>query len=194
VTGAGRTAEELEHAFPGTPVVVSGGANVVDTVPPAPALVVATPGAEPRADAGYAAAVLLDGWALLGRPSLRAAEEALRRWLNAAALVRPGSSGGAVTVVAEDGEAARRVARSAVAIYLDVVGPLDPTITMPADGPISDDVLNRFAMAGTPDQVAEQARALFDAGARRVEFGSPHGLTAEEGIRLLGERVLPRLR
>jgi primosomal protein N' (replication factor Y) len=103
VTGAGRTAEELGHAFPGTPVVVSGGATVVDTVPPAPALVVATPGAEPRADAGYAAAVLLDGWALLGRPSLRAAEEALRRWLNAAALVRPGISGGAVTVVAEAG-------------------------------------------------------------------------------------------
>jgi primosomal protein N' (replication factor Y) len=70
-------------------------------VPRAPALVVATPGAEPRADGGYAAAVLLDGWVLLGRPSLRAAEEALRRWLNAAALVRPGASGGAVTVVAE---------------------------------------------------------------------------------------------
>jgi primosomal protein N' (replication factor Y) len=103
VTGAGRTAEELGHAFPGTPVVVSGGAAVADTVPPAAALVVATPGAEPRADGGYAAAVLLDGWALLGRPSLRAAEEALRRWLNAAALVRPGTSGGAVIVVAEAG-------------------------------------------------------------------------------------------
>jgi hypothetical protein len=58
VTGAGRTAEELGRAFPGTPVVVSGGAAVVETVPPAPALVVATPGAEPRADGGYAAAVL----------------------------------------------------------------------------------------------------------------------------------------
>jgi primosomal protein N' (replication factor Y) len=84
-------------------VVVSGGAAVVETVPPAPALVVATPGAEPRADGGYAAAVLLDGWVLLARPSLRAAEEGLRRWLNAAALVRPGASGGAVTVVAEAG-------------------------------------------------------------------------------------------
>jgi primosomal protein N' (replication factor Y) len=101
VTGAGRTAEELGRTFPGTPVVVSGGASVVEMVPSAPALVVATPGAEPRADDGYAAAVLLDGWVLLGRPSLRAAEEALRRWLNAAALVRPGASGGAVTVVAE---------------------------------------------------------------------------------------------
>jgi primosomal protein N' (replication factor Y) len=103
VTGAGRTAEELGHAFPGTPVVVSGGATVIEAVPSAPALVVATPGAEPRAEGGYAAAVLLDGWVLLGRASLRAAEEALRRWLNAAALVRPGASGGAVTVVAEAG-------------------------------------------------------------------------------------------
>jgi len=103
VTGAGRTAEELGRAFPGTPVVVSGGATVVAAMPASPALVVATPGAEPRADGGYAAAVLLDGWVLLGRPSLRAAEEALRRWLNAAALVRPGASGGAVAVVAEAG-------------------------------------------------------------------------------------------
>jgi primosomal protein N' (replication factor Y) (superfamily II helicase) len=103
VTGAGRTAEELGRAFPGIPVVVSRGTTVVAAVPASPALVVATPGAEPRADGGYAAAVLLDGWVLLGRPSLRAAEEALRRWLNAAALVRPGASGGAVAVVAEAG-------------------------------------------------------------------------------------------
>jgi 5,10-methylenetetrahydromethanopterin reductase len=100
---------------------------------------------------------------------------------------------GAVTVVAEDGEAARRLARSAVAMYLDVVGRLDPTTTVPASGTISDDVLDRFAMAGTPDQVVDQAKGLFEAGARRVEFGSPHGLTEEEGIRLLGERVVPRL-
>jgi primosomal protein N' (replication factor Y) len=44
---------------------------------------------------------LLDGWVLLGRPSLRAGEEALRRWLNAASLVRPGPAGGEVIVVAE---------------------------------------------------------------------------------------------
>ena len=54
--------------------------------PGQPALVIATPGAEPLAD--YAAALLLDGWALLSRPSLRAGEETLRRWLGAAALVR----------------------------------------------------------------------------------------------------------
>jgi primosomal protein N' (replication factor Y) len=103
VTGAGRTAEELGHAFPGVPVLTSGGDTVLPAVPARPALVVATPGAEPAAAGGYAAALLLDGWALLGRPSLRAAEEALRRWLNAAALVRPGPAGGTVTVVAEAG-------------------------------------------------------------------------------------------
>ena len=39
----------------------------LDVSPARPALVVATPGAEPVADGGYAAALLLDGWALLGR-------------------------------------------------------------------------------------------------------------------------------
>ena len=101
VTGAGRTAEELSRAFPGVPLITSGGAAMIPTVPGSPALVVATPGAEPRAAGGYAAAMLLDGWMLLGRPSLRAAEETLRRWMNAAALVRAGPAGGRVVVVAD---------------------------------------------------------------------------------------------
>jgi len=101
VAGSRRTAEELARAFPGTRVVVSGGTATVGSVPPAPALVVATPGAEPLVDGGYAAAVLLDGWVLLGRASLAAAQEALRRWMNAAALVAPGSAGGTVILVAE---------------------------------------------------------------------------------------------
>jgi primosomal protein N' (replication factor Y) (superfamily II helicase) len=86
VTGAARTAEELGRAFPGFTVRTSGGDQVLASVPGQPALVIATPGAEPLAD--YAAALLLDGWALLSRPSLRAGEETLRRWLGAAALVR----------------------------------------------------------------------------------------------------------
>jgi len=104
VIGAGRTAEELGRAFPAASVRTSGGAEVIAEVGSEPAVIVATPGAEPRAAGGYAAAVLLDGWALLGRASLRASEEALRRWLNAAALVRPAgprADGGSVVVVAE---------------------------------------------------------------------------------------------
>jgi len=100
VTGARRTAEELARAFPGAQVCTSSGANVLAKAPEG-ALVIATPGAEPPADGGYTAAVLLDGWALLGRPSLRAGEEALRRWMNAAALVRPGPVGGKVVLMAD---------------------------------------------------------------------------------------------
>ena len=101
VVGARRTAEELGRAFPAVPVRTSGRDGVLAAVPAAPALVVSTPGAEPVAEGGYAAALLLDAWALLNRPDLRAGEEALRRWLGAAALVRPQEQGGRVVVVAE---------------------------------------------------------------------------------------------
>jgi primosomal protein N' (replication factor Y) len=78
-----------------------GGAPVQATVPAAAALVVATPGAEPRVEGGYGAALLLDGWALLSRPDLRVAEETLRRWLAAAAMVVPHGDGGRVVVAAD---------------------------------------------------------------------------------------------
>jgi primosomal protein N' (replication factor Y) len=98
VVGARRTAEELGRAFPGVPVRTSGSGDVVDAVGPEPALVIATPGAEPVADGGYAATLLLDGWALLDRAGLDAPVEALRRWLGAAALTRPAPAGGTVVL------------------------------------------------------------------------------------------------
>jgi len=119
---------------------------------------------------------------------------------------------GAVTVVDRDGALARAKARSEVAMYLAVVAELDPTVTIEpeliaeigmltargqhtaAGSLISDDLLDLFAFAGTPDQVAAQAQALIDAGASRVEFGTPHGLTDEDGIEMLGREVLPLLR
>jgi primosomal protein N' (replication factor Y) len=104
VIGARRTAEELGRAFPGVPLYTSGGRSsgggeVLPDIPPGRSLVIATPGAEPLAR--YGAALLLDAAALLGRPSLRAAEEALRRWMAAAAMVEPAADGGRVVVVAE---------------------------------------------------------------------------------------------
>ncbi|WP_432557749.1 primosomal protein N' [Granulicoccus sp. GXG6511] len=99
VVGAARTAEELGQAFRGTKVIQSAADRVVDTVGPEPALVIATPGAEPLADTGYAAAVLLDAELLLTRIDLRASEEAHRRWLNAIGLVRPGAEHGTVIAV-----------------------------------------------------------------------------------------------
>lgn len=103
VTGARRTAEELGRAFPGVPVRTSGREEMLAAVPGGAGLVVATPGAEPVADGGYGAVLLLDSWALLTRADLRAGEEALRRWLAAAALARPGPAGGRVVVVADGG-------------------------------------------------------------------------------------------
>lgn len=91
VVGARRTAEELGRAFPGAVVRTSGGDRVLAEVEAGPAVVVATPGAEPLAAGGYGAVLLLDGWALLSRAALRASEETLRRWMNAAALARPGA-------------------------------------------------------------------------------------------------------
>ncbi|WP_084265636.1 primosomal protein N' [Actinomadura macra] len=88
VVGAKRTAEELGRAFPGVQVRTSGREAILDEVGAERALVVSTPGAEPSAEGGYTAALLLDGWVLLGRPDLRAGEETLRRWMNAASLVR----------------------------------------------------------------------------------------------------------
>ncbi|MGZ4584281.1 MAG: primosomal protein N' [Mycobacterium sp.] len=101
VVGARRTAEELGRAFPGTAVVTSSGDGVVREVAAGPALVVATPGAEPVASGGYGAALLLDTWALLGRQDRGAAVDGLGRGLTAAALVRARGDGGVVLAVAE---------------------------------------------------------------------------------------------
>ena len=98
VVGARRTAEELGRAFPGVPVHTSGAGDVLASVSGKPSLVIATPGAEPVAEGGYAATLLLDAWASMDRPTLDASEEALRRWLGAAALTR-GASDGGVTVL-----------------------------------------------------------------------------------------------
>jgi 5,10-methylenetetrahydromethanopterin reductase len=99
-----------------------------------------------------------------------------------------------------------------VALYVDVVGALDPTTPAEpellerigalvaagrhddAGALLSDDVLARFAFAGTPAEVAAQAEAVLDAGALRVDFGTPHGIDERDGVDLLCREVLPRLR
>lgn len=101
VLGDARTAEEIGRALPGVQVRTSSGDRVLVSVRDEPAIVVATPGAEPFAQGGYAAVVLMDTWLLLARSDLRATEEAVRRWANAAALVRPGDHGGRVLAIGE---------------------------------------------------------------------------------------------
>ena len=98
VVGDRRTAEELGRTFPGVPVHTSAAGNVLSAVSAKPSLVIATPGAEPVAENGYAATLLLDAWASLDRPALDAAEEALRRWMAAGALTRSADQGGVVVL------------------------------------------------------------------------------------------------
>ncbi|GAA3584848.1 primosomal protein N' [Klugiella xanthotipulae] len=90
-SGSGRTAEELEKAFPGVRVLVSDSETIRQSVDSRPSIVVATRGAEPTAAGGYAAVILLDGERMLGRESLRTGEDCLRWWSNAVALARPGA-------------------------------------------------------------------------------------------------------
>jgi primosomal protein N' (replication factor Y) len=89
LAGAGRTADELGRAFREVPVIVATADQVREQVGPAPALVVATAGAEPRCPSGYRAVLLLDALAIVSREGLTAAEDAIRHWFTAAALARP---------------------------------------------------------------------------------------------------------
>ncbi len=104
---------------------------------------------------------------------------------------------GAVTVVDDDDAAARAHAREQVALYLPVVAGRDPTVDVDPSTPaaeIPDEVLDLFAFAGEPARIAEHAQRLFDAGADRVEFGTPHGIDETRGVELLATEVAPALR
>ncbi|EAR24410.1 primosome assembly protein PriA [marine actinobacterium PHSC20C1] len=90
-SGSARTADELGRAFPGFRVIIADGDHPVTTVSAEPSLVIATRGAEPVADGGYRAVLLLDGAGMLARESLRVAEDCLRWWSNAIALAADGA-------------------------------------------------------------------------------------------------------
>lgn len=119
---------------------------------------------------------------------------------------------GAVSVIDEDRALARWVARKAAALYLPIVARLDPTLQVDpgllsrlqapvkagdedaAARLIPDAILERFIFAGNPHDVISQCEALYEAGAQRIELGTPHGArAAATGIRLIGEEVLPAL-
>ena len=118
---------------------------------------------------------------------------------------------GAVTVVDQDRELARQIARMEVSLYLPVVASLDPTFEIEPElieriqhkfresdrrgtaELISDEILDRFAFSGNVNDILYQCNELFSAGADRIEFGTPHGQIQAEGIRLLGENVVPNL-
>lgn len=98
---------------------------------------------------------------------------------------------GCVTVVDEDGDRARELAQAVVEPYVEVVGHLDPTLELRPGAPAP---LDRFCIAGTPEDVAARVVELWEAGVDRVELGTPQGLTTTGGVELICDRVLPLLR
>ncbi|MET8870639.1 hypothetical protein [Nocardia sp. NPDC004604] len=171
VIGAARTAEELGRAFPGVPIRGSSGGAILDTVEPGPQVIVATVGAEPVLPGGYGVALLLDGWALLSRADLRAAEDTLRRWMSAAALVR---NHGQVIVMAEPSlptvQALLRWdpvghARAELASRAEVGFP--PAVRMAAIDGTSDSIAELLSAAKLPDSVDRLGPVPLPPGARK---------------------------
>jgi primosomal protein N' (replication factor Y) len=198
VVGARRTAEELGRAFPGVLVVTSGGDAMVASVPAEPAVVVSTPGAEPVAAGGYGAALLLDTWALLGRQDLRASEDALRRWMAAAALVRSRADGGVVAVVGESS-----IPTVQALIRWDPVGHaeaeldsraevgLPPAVHMAAIDGASDAVRAMIDTAELPDDAVLLGPVDLPPGARRPPGTPPEKVVNRMLVRVPRDAGLP---
>jgi len=87
--GIERSAEEISRAFPNFPVVISAGDVIKDRVDPKPSLVLATAGAQPQVEGGYAAVVILDGMRFFAHTDLRTQERARELFLETASLISP---------------------------------------------------------------------------------------------------------
>jgi primosomal protein N' (replication factor Y) len=87
--GTDRYAEEIGRAFPGQRVATSAGEHILESVPGEPLIVIATPGAQPRAIGGYAAVILLEGAVFFGEVDMRAQERARESFFYSASLLAP---------------------------------------------------------------------------------------------------------
>jgi len=99
--GAGRLAEQIGRMASGVVVTQSSATvGVVADLAVGSGIVVATPGALPAVKGGYGYLAIV-GARVSVNEGLGAEAQALRRWLNAAALVASRADGGAVAVVGE---------------------------------------------------------------------------------------------
>ncbi|WP_216897521.1 LLM class flavin-dependent oxidoreductase [Nocardia alni] len=114
-------------------------------------------------------------------------------------------------VVDEDGPAAEALARRMGAMYVEVVGHLDPTVSLDPDMMnrmrallaqddheaagrlVPVDLLRRFLVCGTPTQVVDHLLELEAAGVDKVYLGNPFGLEERRGLEVLAERIIPAL-
>jgi primosomal protein N' (replication factor Y) len=97
--GVERAAEEISRAFPKFPVIISAGDVIKDRIEHKPALVLATSGAQPEVEGGYAAVVILDGMRFFSHTDLRTQERARELFLETSSLI---SKNGTVLLVIDD--------------------------------------------------------------------------------------------
>ena len=97
--GIERAAEEISRAFPKFPVIISAGDVIKDRIEHKPALVLATSGAQPEVEGGYAAVVILDGMRFFSHTDLRTQERARELFLETSSLI---SKNGTVLLVIDD--------------------------------------------------------------------------------------------
>lgn len=90
--GAQRMGSDLGRAFPGTPVVVSASSTaIVRTLDSRSRIVIATPGAEPVVQQGYASVIVTEAHVLTFSERLDALDIALRRWFGTFAMAEAGA-------------------------------------------------------------------------------------------------------
>ena len=90
--GIERAAEEIARAFPNFPVVISAGDVIKDRIDRKPALILATSGAQPEVEGGYAAVVILDGIRFFAHTDLRTQERARELFFETSSLISPKGS------------------------------------------------------------------------------------------------------
>lgn len=87
--GIERAGEEISRAFAGVPIILSYGDVIKAAIVSRRAIVIATPGAAPKVDGGYAAVVLLEGLKFFAHSDLRAQERARELFFETAAMINP---------------------------------------------------------------------------------------------------------
>ncbi|WP_225210591.1 primosomal protein N' family DNA-binding protein [Brevibacterium gallinarum] len=155
VAGIERTFEELGRAFPGTKVIRSGGSHIIDRVPDEPSIVVATTGAEPYADNGYALALLLDS--LWPGPGLQATDRAIARRMRAACLVRGWQHGGRILLMDDDPSIRQVIADFAPVAWADEQYQARSELRFPP-------AVRTIALRGDRSAVAEVVAAASEVG------------------------------
>lgn len=196
--GSERTADELGRAFPGVLIRVSGArTGIIENVDSRPAIVVATPGAEPVAPDGYEAGIVIDASVLTARTELSGTAHATTQLANAWSLIKPGPQGGRFVLTGEPDEAvAQALTRSDFPNFADRLLAERAELHLPPVATVADLTGPRGTLADIPATFSDTAPGVEILGPTalnettdRVLIRVPHA-----GARALRARVAALIR